>query len=235
MKRITAILLMVFSFLSACSQNATPLTHEQIMSLEHVYAETDRFLYDTLSEYVTDINKRGVRFALVTGRVKTVSNYFVWRNESCTAIGYTIADICVDTICSEYSNLELQDGDVISVRQDYYVGFGDSENLMKYLSKETNIDVSNREDEKRVGSFETIMTPLSGINYRLYLDEEEVPMKEGETYTFLVYETEHSGCYRCSYIAPDSIEQLKKMVEQRKVIVSDDYFSIAQEIKDKFK
>lgn len=166
------------------------MSYDEIMRLPTVRTSAcDRELLSSLDEYVNDfIERTGRPCAFVSG-VCVGKTHYLGVNEYGYIDGYTVSAVKIVDFAGAYNGFEINIGDTVLVRQDYYVRPADDEATLEFLI-ENGIAVSSEDGIDAMNGTYCEFIPYAGGDYEKCVGWNEVPMNPGEEYTFEIHGTE---------------------------------------------
>ncbi len=235
---ITAFFLLTALLFSGCADEKKALSFDEAMSFCDVQKGIVCVAYDfaDIDSYTEDCVKRDIPLSFVSASVEKVTYYLVWSKENSIFEGYTVTELCIEDISSQYNNMLFKAGDTVLVRDHYYFGFKDEESYISFVTENKDKSLNTVDKIMEADSFETELKLFKDKEYVLHIWENEMPLKEGETYTMGLYPYDIGSEYcRCDCV--DTIGEGSRIEEYESLYgldFSDGYKSLSAEIKALF-
>ena len=240
MKRTFLVILAALTLFSAagCNSPGAPMSYDSLMRCEKEYGIVEGDWPESFDEMWSS----RVSASLASGVVKSAKHVFGWGKGFWSLTQYEIE---ITSMWDDGSEQRLSPEEhlekTVKAHCNDYLTFAEDEKALEFISKQLGRDVRTAEElEEESGC--AYFTPVNGTEYKWWFYSYELPMEEGEEYTFLLTMTpaydpetgEHD--YLCSYVSPKDRpleESLTKlgMLEGFKTKGDDHMLEIADEIR----
>lgn len=223
---------------SGCAEEKKALSFDEAMPFCKVQKGIRDVLYefadiDTYMEYAVI---RGISSSFVSASVEKVTYYLVWSKEHSMFEGYTVTELCIEDVNPQYNDMLFKAGDTVLVKDDYYFGYNDEESYISFVAENKDKSLNTVDKILEADSFEMEFKLFDGKEYVLNMWENDMPLKENETYTMLLYPYDIGSEYcRCDYA--DSLGEGSQIDEYERLYgfdFTDSHKALSAEIKALF-
>lgn len=240
MKKTLIILVAVFVFacaLSSCTPKKEFLSYAEKMHLEMVCpSEVDRIVFDDLCDQLSFYDQHCVKYAIASGEVVNTRHFIKWNREDCTISSYTINDVIIRSVANDTNTAGIECDQIVHVYQDYGLSFKTDGDAIAFISRKTGRTINDIEGLFDIESNDFEVDLVHGENYTLHIRENILPLATGETYSFILNQTnivvdEFESLYGCQYTSPmDGDESIEQLVGLYSLAFTDDYIKISSEV-----
>jgi len=241
MKKLICLLVFILTVASVtgCDKPQDTLSYDEIMSLDTVGPACVESFYnfDDLQGFISDCSDRNIDLSLVTASVKDVSHYMTWNKEHAMFGGYTETEICIEAVDSQYNGMTLNVGDTVVIKQDYHICFEKDESVIPFVAEKIGKKVDTVEKMKEIEPFTLKMELYKNEKYKLFINDNEMPMKKGETYSMALCKSSESNnkYYNCYFVSPISMKgNIEALESSYNLRFCDIYKTVSAEIKKMF-
>lgn len=198
---VACIISIILTLFCSCSQQSLQLDFDRIMSLENINegGNYDSVLFGNVDELLEYYNSCELETVLLKGKVLKTEYHICFKEEDMIMDGYTLITLSIESS----TDSKFKKGQLITLKQDSYVQFKHEADAYRFAtgksaksSPEMFTDLSALED------FDKILKMEEGVEYLRHFREDDMPMKEGEMYSMVVYPLE-DDLFGFQYAIPD--------------------------------
>ena len=208
MKRVILVILasLMLVSIAGCNSSGEPMNYDELLRCEKEYCIVDGDWPKSFDEMWGN----RVSASLASGVVKRAAHRLGWGQGEYTG-SFTEYEIEITSVWDDGSEQRLSPEELIgrTIKAHCYdhVTFAEDKTAIEFISKQIGREVRSAEElEEENGCAELV--PVHGTKYKWRFNDYELPMKEGEEYTFFLMMTpgynEQTGeqYYRCCYVSP---------------------------------